>query len=144
MTTGMSTALLLFCLGCDATSAGLANAPKLGRMPPRGGPTPDVIANGFDSCERGASARPPPWPGSPACPPPPSAQALPPPRPPAPVAPSPGPAASPRSWHPTICVARSPFSEAEISDDCCGSGCPACVADAASCGPLDRGPEGRP
>lgn len=129
--TGGFLALLLLSLGCSVTTAGLANAPKLGRTPPKGGPSPDVISNGPDSCERGPSPRPPAWSRSPPCPPPPPAPPVP------PLAPAPilstATFVPTHSWQPHIGISRPLALDAEASETCCGWGCASCLADATPC-----------
>jgi hypothetical protein len=143
---GLSVAVLLLSFGCNAASAGLANAPRLGRTPPppRSGPAPDVISNGLDSCERATPGNPVSSPGSAPCPlnlaPQPLAAVPPPPPIQAPTVRAPPPPA----WHPTICVPRSLFSDEEVSEACCGGDCTVCVADTTPCGPFRPGLERRP
>jgi hypothetical protein len=127
-------ALLMLSLGCGATTAGLANAPKLGRTPPKGGPSPDIVSNGLDSCERGPSSRQPAWSRSPPCPSPPSAPPLP--RrsqlAPPPIVSTAG-LVPTRSWQPHICVSRPLSLDAEAPETCCGWGCASCLGDATPC-----------
>jgi hypothetical protein len=131
LTSGLFALLLLGLCCCGETSAGLANAPKLGRTPQRGGPSPDVISDGIDSCERGSSSRQAAWSQSTPCSPPPSAPSQPPAAPP--PAPSTATLVPAPPWQPHICISR-PFSlDEKAYETCCQWGCGSCFADATPC-----------